>query len=111
MTSLADQIIEHGPFESGSLMLASFASELLQAGPLNQLRDELIEGRKLRAAAEAREQYDVFGFGEPGEFGYGAVALKCLRCPWQHETDTTVDTLTLAELVRRADEHSEECGR
>jgi alpha-L-arabinofuranosidase len=52
-------------------------------------------------------RFEVFGLGNEE---FGAVVLKCLRCVgWQVETDTTSDTLTLAELVQRADEHTEVC--
>lgn len=53
------------------------------------------------------QRFEVFGLGDDE---FGAVVLKCLRClAWQVETDTTSDTLTLAELVRRAEEHTEVC--
>ena len=53
------------------------------------------------------QRFEIFGLGDDE---FGAVVLKCLCCPgWQVETDTTSDTLTLAELVQRADEHTEVC--
>ncbi len=56
---------------------------------------------------EDQHRFEVYGLGSEV---FGAVVLKCLRCPWQAETETTDDTLTLAELNRRADEHAEVCG-
>lgn len=110
MTSLADQIIEHGPFEPGCIVLASFASELLQVGPLNQLRDELIEGRKLLAAAEQMRRL-LADLVDPDpcwldHHGYcQAHGLHSPPCPHARAKEL------LAELGRRADEYSEECGR
>ena len=49
--TLADEIIEHGPFAQDLLVGPGFAGPLrwLRSDALNQLRDELI---RLRAAAE-----------------------------------------------------------
>lgn len=97
--SLADQIIEHGPYEPGHAVPAEVES--LSSTELNELRDELIELRQRRQADEALERYDI----APGHASaYGR--MTCLACyePWEIR-----DPLTLAELVRRAAEHGEEC--
>lgn len=55
--TLADELIEHGPFEPGHVVLSGFASRLLNVADLNALRDELLELRKLRSAAEAARTF------------------------------------------------------
>lgn len=98
--SLADQIIEHGPVESHDEVPRWF--EALTAKGINALRDELLEGRRLRAAAEARERYEV----DPYYDGEPWISLECKRCDQSFDD---LQTASLAELLRRADQHGEEC--
>ena len=66
-----------------------------------------VQGSAWAEALQTLSGFEVFGLGDDE---FGAVVLKCLRCTdWQVETDTTSDTLVLAELVRRAGEHTEVC--
>jgi hypothetical protein len=94
MSSLADQIIEHGPLTDGELALLP----LFQGGArdFNALRDELIEGRRLKAAAKA-----LFDHVPGGESDF-----------WD-DTDFanwhTLETV-VAGLVRRADDHTKGCA-
>jgi hypothetical protein len=55
---LSDLIIEHGPYEAGDVVLASFASMLLDVDDLNELREELMAPRR-----------DTDGDGNPPEVG------------------------------------------
>lgn len=86
--TLADQIIDSGPY----MLDVGFTAE--QA---NQLRDELLELRRLRTAAadlgECARRLD------PAELHTTLRAEGCGWCGGNH----------LAELVRRADEHREDC--
>lgn len=99
--SLADQIIEHGPVESHDEVPHWF--EALTAAGINALRDELLELRRLRAAAEARSRFvaDI-------NFWDDEAVLRCGVCG--HRIAIGIDPdQPLAELVRRTDEHTEEC--
>lgn len=101
MTTLADQIIDGGPYEGrycGGVLGLQFA----EAG--NRLRDELLELRQRRQADERRERFWV----EPAvaRTGRAHIRLACRRCPWEFWTD---EAGTLPELLRRADQHREEC--
>lgn len=98
--TLADLIIEHGPFTPGDVILASFASQLLRVGDLNELRDELIAARK---AAERREKIFV-----DIDFWNDEAHLGCLACGTRFCIGIDADE-TLGDLDRRADEHTEEC--
>jgi hypothetical protein len=98
--TLADLIIEHGPFTPGDVVLASFANQLLHVGGLNALRDELIAARKAR---ENRDRLTVLAV--PGDDDDDQLLISCSRCPWIVVLEGTA---TLAELNRRADEHTEE---
>jgi hypothetical protein len=101
MTSLADQIIEHGPWQPGEVQRGFRHLPLTDETQLNALRDELIEGRRLRkAAVEALDR-----------------VVRDLRANYR-TGDKSIEYIngfedaaeTLAELVRRADEHTEECA-
>jgi hypothetical protein len=94
--SLAEQIIEHGPYPDGEINRL-----LLNGDEANELRDELLELRRLRAAAEARERFDIDLFGADAE-GW----LHCDRCSEQIQLG---DTTGLAELDQRAEAHAEVC--
>lgn len=103
--TLADQIIEYGPIAQDYLIGPGFAGPLrwLCAADVNALRDELLELRRLRAAAEARERFYVEGGGQHSE-GLGIwLTHDCGRI--LHEPFRS----DLAELCQRADEHGKEC--
>ncbi len=101
MNPLADQIINHQPWQPDALGGISATG-----AELNELRDELLELRQLRAAAETRERYEV---GAYGAHGYDAcLSLSCPPCEWESDGEWG-QALTLAELNRRAAEHGEEC--
>lgn len=100
--SLADRIIEDGPFIAGDVMPA-WAGEFHRTQALNELRDELIAARALKELLTS------------GRFTIDAVwssdlyiTIECNRpdCPWIAEPDTPAD---LGDLVRRAGEHAEVC--
>jgi hypothetical protein len=57
--SLADQIINHEPWGDQLASISATGTEL------NELRDELLELRRLRAAAEVRERFEVGAIPEP----------------------------------------------
>lgn len=96
--SLAGLIIEHGPYEPYALV-PNQVMRFVESEQLNHVRDELIELRRLRTAAEAREQCTVEAYGTE-------LALTCNRCGW---TSWPREPIHLADLVRRADEHTEGC--
>ena len=98
--SLADQIIEHGPVESHDQVPRWF--EALTAANINALRYELLELRQRRAADETRERIRV-----EGVFACGPeLSVQCACRRWTVHSERPH---TLAELVRRADQHGEEC--
>ena len=84
--NLADQIIEHGPYVVDEIAYVTGST-----AEFNALRDELIELRKLRAAA-ARADYDQCG------------CLGGILGEWSVMSQAELD-----ELVQRADEHTEDC--
>lgn len=99
--SLADQIIEHGPWRDGGRIMGT-----VDMADLNELRDELIAARKTR---ERQERFHVEGDGSEVD---SVVVIRCAHCKWTHEhviqgRETTWRTLDLAELNRRADEHGD----
>lgn len=98
--TLADQIIEHGPWTRNDVIPGHL--RIMMSTDLNALRDELIELRRLRAAAEARERYEV----SLNLWMDQGPSLDCRTCgaEWPLSDD---DTLT--DLVQRADEHTEGC--
>lgn len=105
--SLADQIIDGGPFVPGDVIPA-WAADLTRSEPMNALRDELIELRQLRAAAEEMRALltelvdpDPCWFDHNGgcqAHGYLSLAPG-EKCPNERTK----------ELLRRADQHTEEC--
>ena len=95
--SLADQIIEHQPWGCGLL-----GSIQATGDELNELRAELLELRRLRATAEARRSIEI----DPYCDGDPWMSLECNRCGAGFDD---LQAVTLAELVRRADEHTEGC--
>ena len=91
---LADQIINLGPWDEG----APAPSLLPSAAALNQLRNELLELRQLRAAAQQLGRYRV------------EATTTWLTHDCDHNAGDILDgPVTLAELVRRADEHGKDC--
>ena len=102
--TLADQIIEHKPWPAAG----SFSLELTGAD-VNALRDELIEGRRLRAAAEARQELTFAAHGW-NDAGTATVRIGHPRCGLNVvEICGAGPMMPLAELVRRADGHTEGC--
>lgn len=101
--TLADQIIEHGPWTRSDPIPGHL--RIMMSDGLNELRDELLELRRLRAAAQARERYSVDTL-IGGEDEPDSVALYCPNCRWDVYPDAPVP---LAELVRRADQHTQDC--
>jgi hypothetical protein len=101
--TLADQIIEHGPYAQDYLIGPGFAGPLrwLRAAELNELRDELIAARTARERQQ-RFQVEAGAIGEDGQLW-----LTCDRCG--HLVVVSDEPLTLAELNQHADEHTEEC--
>jgi len=96
--SLADQIIEHGPYPPDEFRILNVTT-----AELNELRDELIAARALKELLAARRfTVDAVYSGDL------YVTLECNQpdCPWIAEPDTPAD---LAELVQRATEHAEVC--
>lgn len=104
--TLADQIIEHGPYvwdERQQEPRPDISGQLNDADGLNELRDELIAARALTELL-ASGRYAV----EPVvvRTGRATLWLTCNRCRWFDGIDTSTG---LAELVRRAAEHAEVC--
>lgn len=97
--SLADQIIKHEPWDA-----AGFAYVHSTGAELNALRDELLELQRLRTAAEARERVTVEADCNVNDMPL--LRTVCDRCGIESEHD---GQLRLAELLRRADQHGEEC--
>lgn len=99
--TLADQIIDSGPYRGGD----SLPIEVQTAGEdqLNQLRDDLLELRRLRAAVARLSRYevDLNRWTDPVEL---SLSHDCPR--WYA---SLADSVTLAELVRRADQHTQDC--
>jgi hypothetical protein len=118
--TLADQIIEHGPYYAAQLnpITAPTADEL------NALRDELIELRKLRASVWVAldiEEATIVAVAATAELAkVEAEADNGAPLTWRERRDGRFTSGDLDypeyrvqpfELVRRADEHTEECGR
>lgn len=99
--TLADQIIEHGPYRGGDQL--PIEVQTADSAEINAFRAELIELMKLRAAAEARSRLIV-----DLDFWNDTALLVCMTCRARMPLGPDEP---LAELVRRADEHTEECGR
>lgn len=100
--SLTDRIIDAGPYAHGDVLPPELVQDVFKTHELNALRDELIELRRLRTAAETLERFEVHGAG----YDDTDVALGCPRCGADARLDAYA---TLADLVRRADEHAEVC--
>lgn len=104
--TLAEQIIDSGPYIPGD------ASPFdrwppLRSSDFNQLRDELLELRQLKAAAGQRERFKVDALrGDEDEPDTVALFHDRPACLWEAYPDAHV---TLAELVRRADQHTQDC--
>jgi hypothetical protein len=89
--SIADRIVEAGPFSPGQVLEPELVREIFKTGELNALHAELVELRQLRAAA-AKADYDQCG------------CLGGILSEWSVSSQEE-----LAELVQRADEHTEAC--
>ena len=96
--SLAEQIIEHGPYPDGEINQLT-----LNGDEANALREELLELRRLRAQAEALKHIDVSGLGRDDR----DVEAHCNRCGVWYATLDAYSALD--ELVQRAGEHAEVC--
>jgi hypothetical protein len=101
--TLADQITNHEPWNPDAL-----AGMQATGAELNALRDELLELRRLRAAAEVRERFEVGAIPALGSPGLADLSLRhrCRVGVWAVHIERP---LTLAELNRRADGHAEVC--
>lgn len=101
--SLADQIIEHEPWSPDAL-----AGLNATGAEMNALRSELLELRLRRQADEDRARFviRVLSYRSGGGLVFGIDHLACPAKWWDEAEDST----TLAELLRRADEHGEVCG-
>lgn len=95
--SLAEQIIEHGPYPDGEINQLT-----LNGDEANALREELIDLRRLQAQAEALKRFEVQGWGDR-DGGHLQLSHECGNDTWIDEPHT------LAELVQRAGEHTEGC--
>lgn len=96
--SLADQIIEHGPYDGTVHPRYGAQTYSFTGTDLNELRDELVAARALKELlADGRWQIEAYG---------NELALTCGRCGW---TAWPTEPADLAELVRRAGEHTEVC--
>jgi len=93
--TLADQIIEHEPWSPDAL-----GSIQATGDELNELRAELLELRRLRAAL-ASFTVSIDRWVDPSELD--------LTHDDRHVIDSFTKRITLADLVRRADEHTEGC--
>lgn len=100
MSELGDTIIEVGPFAPGEEM-GGLGMALHRSADLNELRDELIELRRLKAAAEAHGHFMVFV-----NFWNDTATLDHVPCGTELQLG---DGDTLADLNQRADEHTEVC--
>lgn len=91
--SIADQMIEHGPYQPHQ------AVAWWDTAALNELRDELTAARALR---------DLLGQVEVSAlYTLGPILQIRHTCPhWAAHVDRP---LSLAELVQRASEHAEVC--
>lgn len=105
--SLADQIIEHGPYEAYALV-PNEVMRWIESGQLNELRDELIAARALKEMlASGRFELSVSAYCD-GDGAY--VNLHHGNCDIaEYEAEGGGPTLDLAELVQRAGEHAEVC--
>lgn len=95
--TLADQIIAAGPWnDTGRIMGSADMAEL------NQLRDELLAGRKAIELLGHLVDPDPCHFDHNGfcQAHYGTRDGRC-------DNDRAQELL--AELVRRADQHTEDC--
>lgn len=99
--SLADQIIEHGPYMGGTDAQIQILGVNITANDINELRDELITAR---AHKELLGQFDleVDRWTDPIEVDL----THGNRCDW---IIWFTGEFTLAELVQRATQHAEVC--
>jgi len=96
--SLAEQIINHQPWQADALCGFSSTGE-----EMNELREALVELRRLRAAAEELKRFQVDVVHSPPEL---YATLECGSCTYIAELEAPAD---LDELVQRAGEHTEVC--
>lgn len=100
--SLADQIIEHGPYDATIHPRYGAETYLFTGASLNGLRDELIAGRALKELLGRYSTEAVSLSGAPTD-----LSLHCDRCNrWTAHIDRPQ---TLDELAQRAAEHAEVC--
>ena len=101
--SLADQIIEHGPYTPGEVQRGFKHLPLTDETALNELRDELIAARALKELL-ASGRFEVWAAADSDPW----MALGCNNgCGWV--VDLGSSPIGLAELVQRAGEHAEGC--
>lgn len=100
--TLADQIIEQGPYEAWKPLAGWLRLRNLAVEDLNELRDGLVAARQAR---EGLKRFEVEALGD--YLGEGRIWLRCDRChAWAADIS---GPLTLAELGQRAGEHAEVC--
>lgn len=95
--SLADQIIEHGPYHDADSL--PIQVQTADNADINQLRDELIAARALK---ELLGQFHL-----EIDFWNDDALLRCRTCG--ANGFVSGDESPLAELVRWATEHAEVC--
>jgi hypothetical protein len=96
--SIADRVIDAGPYAAGQTLPVELVRDVFKTAELNELRAELVAGRALK---ELLGRYEITGVG----YDFHEVELWC-RCGWNVEVNANTG---LAELVQRADEHTEVC--
>lgn len=104
MSELGDTIIEVGPFAPGEEM-GGLGMALHRSADLNELRDELIAGRKAVALLADLVDADPCCFDHNGGCqAHGYLSLEPgEKCPHERAKQLLVD------LNQRADEHTEAC--
>lgn len=101
--SLADQIIEHGPYYGGDLHPFPHGVDQTE---INALRDELITARAMRKVL-AGPYMTYASAARDGDSAMLGVSHDECPSTWYAEVE---DFAELGELVRRAAEHAEVCG-
>ncbi|MEV6633894.1 hypothetical protein AB0M54_24395 [Actinoplanes sp. NPDC051470] len=80
--TLADLIVEHGPYKPGGVIPHALGG-MLQAGPMNALRDELIEGREAKARLD-RLLGVAYPHRCPGCGNHFTTAVAATSCDNEH---------------------------
>lgn len=99
--SLADQIINQGPYRDGDSL--PIEVQVADSAEVNELRDELMAARALKELL-ASGRFLVYAAAS----GDAQIGLTHDGCPGRWWVDLG-DFTALAELVQRAAEHAEVC--